>query len=84
MFKSTNSANRSAQEAADSNVSNPESSHAPDTALESPTPTDKKAETHMFNEQTNYVSKVKVITVNHPASKDFQNPNFDFTSDVMK
>ncbi|KAF4778345.1 MFS drug transporter [Colletotrichum scovillei] len=63
MFKSTNSANRSAQEAADINASNPGSSHTPDTALESPTPTDKKAETHVFNEQTNYVSKVKVITI---------------------
>ncbi|KAK1515047.1 MFS drug transporter [Colletotrichum costaricense] len=63
MFKSTNSANRTAQEAADINASNPESSHTPDTALESPTPTDKRAEKHMFNEQTNYVSKVKVITI---------------------
>ncbi|KAK1466427.1 MFS drug transporter [Colletotrichum cuscutae] len=63
MFKSTNSANRTTQEAADINASNPESSHTPDTALESPTPTDKRAEKHIFNEQTNYVSKVKVITI---------------------
>ncbi|KAK1447207.1 MFS drug transporter [Colletotrichum melonis] len=63
MFKSTNSANRITQEAADINASNPESSHTPDTALESPTPTDKRAEKHIFNEQTNYVSKVKVITI---------------------
>ncbi|KAK1494243.1 MFS drug transporter [Colletotrichum tamarilloi] len=63
MFKSTNSANRTTQEAADINASNPESSHTPDTALKSPTPTDKRAEKHIFNEQTNYVSKVKVITI---------------------
>ncbi|EXF79121.1 MFS drug transporter [Colletotrichum fioriniae PJ7] len=63
MFKNTKSADRSAQEAVDINVSNPESSHTPETVPESPTPTDKKAETHMFNEQTNYVSKVKVITI---------------------
>ncbi|KAJ0306615.1 hypothetical protein COL516b_004408 [Colletotrichum fioriniae] len=62
MFKNTKSADRSAREAVDINVSNPESSNTPETVPESPTPTDKKAETHMFNEQTNYVSKVKVIT----------------------
>ncbi|KAJ3943021.1 uncharacterized protein N0V96_007254 [Colletotrichum fioriniae] len=63
MFKNTKSADRSAREAVDINVSNPESSNTPETVPESPTPTDKKAETHMFNEQTNYVSKVKVITI---------------------
>ncbi|EQB44724.1 hypothetical protein CGLO_16503 [Colletotrichum gloeosporioides Cg-14] len=40
-----------------------ESSQTPETVMESPTSTDKNPEAHTFNEQTNYVSKVKVITI---------------------
>ncbi|KAI8163271.1 Efflux pump dotC [Colletotrichum sp. SAR 10_70] len=55
-------ADSSPREAGGIITNTPESSQTPETVMESPTSTDKKSEAHTFNEQTNYVSKVKVIT----------------------
>ncbi|KAF5497611.1 Efflux pump dotC [Colletotrichum siamense] len=56
-------ADSSPREAGGIITNTPESSQTPETVMESPTSTDKKSEAHTFNEQTNYVSKVKVITI---------------------
>ncbi|KAH0428397.1 hypothetical protein CcaCcLH18_09066 [Colletotrichum camelliae] len=63
MNEKSNPADGSPREAGGVMTTTPESSQTPETVTESSTPTDKKAEAYMFNEQTNYVSKVKVITI---------------------
>ncbi|KAK1855918.1 MFS drug transporter [Colletotrichum chrysophilum] len=63
MNEKHNSADSSPREAGGIITNTPESSQTTETVMESPTSTDKKSEAHTFNEQTNYVSKVKVITI---------------------
>ncbi|KAF0323564.1 hypothetical protein GQ607_009245 [Colletotrichum asianum] len=63
MNEKPNPADSSPREAGGIIANTPESSQTPETVMESPTSTDKKPEAHTFNEQTNYVSKVKVITI---------------------
>ncbi|KAL3295260.1 MFS drug transporter [Colletotrichum asianum] len=63
MNEKPNPADSSPREAGGIITNTPESSQTPETVMESPTSTDKKPEAHTFNEQTNYVSKVKVITI---------------------
>ncbi|KAF5495820.1 Efflux pump FUS6 [Colletotrichum fructicola] len=63
MNEKPNSVDSSPREAGGIITNTPESSQTPETVMESPTSTDKKSEAHTFNEQTNYVSKVKVITI---------------------
>ncbi|KAF4858649.1 Efflux pump dotC [Colletotrichum siamense] len=63
MNEKPNPADSSPREAGGIITNTPESPPTPETVMESPASTDKKPEAHTFNEQTNYVSKVKVITI---------------------
>ena len=65
MDKPTNTENLGSQKVAGDEPNIFESPQTTDYARESPTLTEESGKTQLFNEQTNYVSKGKIITVSY-------------------